>query len=298
MISPNDISRTSCEKTEYGFYQYRPLPSKAELQEYYSQKYYQQGKGSYDVAYTLEEINYFRLKAELIYKKLSHLRDLGEKKDVLDIGCGEGWVLDQFAKQRHNVTGIDYSQYGLNAFNSHMLPFLEQGDCVELILAKVNNCQRYDVVILANVIEHVLNPVDLVEKIYNLLAEDGILIIVAPNDFSLLHKHLEDNKIIDRQFWLAYPDHISYFNKESMENLVSAKGFNVVAVVADNPVDLNLLNMNSNYVQHPEKGKGTHFFRVSMDNFLAGISKDRLLDCYETLGSMGVGRDLTYFCSK
>ena len=98
MISPNDIRRTTCEKTEYGFYQYRPLPSKAELQEYYSQKYYQQGKGSYDVAYTLEEINYFRLKAELIYKKLGHLRDLGKKKDVLDIGCGEGWVLDQFAK--------------------------------------------------------------------------------------------------------------------------------------------------------------------------------------------------------
>ena len=299
MLPPNDTKKIcSLEKTEYGFYQYRPLPSKQELQEYYSQKYYQQAKGSYEVSYSPEEIKYFQLKAELIYKKLSRLRNLGGKKYVLDIGCGEGWVLDRFSKQGHKVTGIDFSQYGLKTFNPQLLPYLEQGDCIELILQKVKNNQRYDIVMLGNLIEHVLDPVDLLEKIKDILAQQGVLVIVAPNDFSHLHQHLMDNGIIDKPFWLSYPDHISYFNKDSMENLLKSKEFKIEAVVADNPVDMNLLNKNSNYIRDPEKGKNIHFFRVHTDNFLADISKDKLLDLYEVLGSMGVGRDLNYFCSQ
>ena len=167
-----------------------------------------------------------------------------------------------------------------------------------MIQEKIKLNQKYDFIMLGNVIEHVLDPINLLEIIKAVLASQGVLIIVAPNDFSALHEHLLENKIIDEPYWLGYPDHISYFNKENMENLLMDKGYHVDAVVADNPIDNNLLNKNSNYVRDPEKGKNTHIFRVELDNFLASISEDKLLDIYQILGSMGVGRDLTYFCSK
>ncbi|MCK5013461.1 MAG: class I SAM-dependent methyltransferase [Candidatus Omnitrophica bacterium] len=285
-------------KTEYGFYQYSPLPSREELREYYSQKYYQEGKGSYEVSYSDAELKYFRLKADLIYRQLNRLRDLKAKKYLLDIGCGEGWVLDRFLKEGHIVEGIDFSEYGLKSFNPHLLPYLKQGDYNDLILQKIKDSQKYDIIMLGNVIEHVLDPINLLETIKGIFADQGVLIIVAPNDFSIFHEHLLENKIIDEPFWLGYPDHISYFNKNSMENLLTNKGFRVDVVVADNPVDNNLLNKNSNYIKNPEKGKNIHYFRVDSDNFLASISEEKLLDIYEILGSMGVGRDLTYFCSK
>ena len=284
-------------KTKYGFYQYTPLPSPKEMREYYSQRYYQEGKGSYEVSYTEGELKYFRLKAKLIYKQLGRLRDLASGKSLLDIGCGEGWVLDRFLKEGHSVQGIDFSEYGLRSFNPHLQPYLEQGDYNELILEKINSKRKYDVVILGNVIEHVPDPVGLLEMIKSVLMDDGVLIIVAPNDFSILHEHLLTNKFIDEPFWLGYPDHISYFNKESMENLLADKGYRVEAVVADNPVDLNLMNKNSNYIREPGKGKNIHYFRVDTDNFLASISEEKLLDLYRVLGAMGVGRDLNYFCS-
>jgi hypothetical protein len=125
----------------------------------------------------------------------------------------------------------------------------------------------------------------------------SLLVIVAPNDFSPLHKLLLKQKKIPRKFWLSYPDHLSYFNKESMCNLLGDLGFKIHTVVADNPVDLNLLNDNSNYVVDPNKGRNVHFYRLRVDNFLGSIGPEKLLKLYEVLGSMGVGRDLNYYCT-
>ena len=40
-----------------------------------------------------------------------------------------------------------------------------------------------DIIHLGNVIEHVLNPEDLLKKIKNILSSNGILICTFPNDF-------------------------------------------------------------------------------------------------------------------
>lgn len=284
-------------KTKYGFYQYSPLPSEDELRQYYEEKYFQQGRGSYSIFYTDEEIDFFKLKAWLIYRKTSMLMNMKKKKSFIDIGCGEGWVLNEFSKHGHTVLGLDFSKYGIEKFHPHFLNFFEQGNIYDLLKQKVKARSHFDIVLLANVIEHVVNPIKLLKTIKKMMLPDSLLIIVAPNDFSSLHSLLIDRKKISRQFWLAYPDHLSYFNKESMSRLLSATGFKLKTVIADNPIDLNLLNDNSNYIQNPKKGKKTHMFRVQTDNFLASIDPDKLLQIYEILGSMGIGRDLNYYCS-
>ncbi len=284
-------------KAEYGFYQYSPLPSEEELRNYYAEKYYQEGHGSYSVEYTDEEIEYFKLKASLIYRKASQLMDMEKTKSFIDVGCGEGWVLNEFNQRGHVVLGIDFSRHGLETFHPHLLISFEQGNIYALLKQKTESEIRFDIVLLANIVEHVVDPVKLLQKVKKIMSKEALLIIVAPNDFSPLHEHLLEQKKITKEFWLCYPDHLSYFNKESMDNLLSSLGFKVHAVVADNPVDLNLLNDNSNYVEDPSKGKITHLFRVRNDNFLASLDRDKLLEIYEILGSMGVGRDLSYYCS-
>jgi 2-polyprenyl-3-methyl-5-hydroxy-6-metoxy-1,4-benzoquinol methylase len=283
-------------RTKYGFYQYSPLPTIEQLQQYYRDKYFQEGHGSYSVSYTEEEIAYFRLKARLIYQKASALIDLNERKSFLDIGCGEGWVMSEFNSRNHDVSGLDFSSHGIEKFSPHLSACLEQGDIGRNLDGRISRGMKFNVLLLANVVEHVLDPAGTIDKIKQLMLPGALLIIVAPNDFSDLHEHLLAKKYISREFWLCYPDHLSYFNKESMTNFLDAKGLRVEAVVADNPIDLNLLNDSSNYVKDPAKGKMTHYFRARSDNFLASIDQDKLLKIYEIFGSMGVGRDLTYYC--
>jgi 2-polyprenyl-3-methyl-5-hydroxy-6-metoxy-1,4-benzoquinol methylase len=283
-------------RTRWGFYQYDPLPSDEELSAYYEKKYFQEGRGSYEIAYSDEEIRYFRLKASLIYRKARQLAGETAGKKLIDIGCGEGWGMDEFHRNGCRVFGLDYSRHGMEKFHPHLLPFLEQGNLYELLQQRAERAENYDYLLCANVIEHVKDPVELLREIKKLMRPTSLLVVIAPNDFSSLHEHLLEQKKISRQFWLCYPDHLSYFNKQSMTALLTDLGFDVRSILADNPIDLNLLNDNSNYIEDTSKGKRTHLFRIRSDNFLGDIDPDGLLRIYEILGAMGVGRNLYYYC--
>jgi 2-polyprenyl-3-methyl-5-hydroxy-6-metoxy-1,4-benzoquinol methylase len=286
-------------KTKYGFYQYRPLPSEKTLEKYYAQKYYQNPQAtSYTATYHKEEIKYFKLKTSLIFRQVIKLHKLDRLKTMLDVGCGEGWLLNRFHEAGVCVQGVDLSCFAIQKFNPHLIKYFEQGNISKILDTYSAYGKKFNLITMANVIEHVINPVELLKKAEGLLAPHGLFVLVAPNDFSLLHQYLLKHKFITRRFWEAYPDHLNYFNKESMEHFLSGQGWKIHAVVADNPIDLNLLNDNSNYIKDRFKGKNTHIYRVRTDNFLAGISEEKLLEVYTTLGSLGVGRDLSYYATR
>lgn len=173
-------------KTKHGFYQYRPLPSEKTLEEYYAKKYYQDPQGtSYSVAYTKDEIKYLRVKTSLIFKQIIKLRKRSQVQSVLDVGCGEGWLLDRFYQEGLKVRGIDYSSFALKKFHPHLVKHFEQGNVNKILEQYAHTGKKFDLVVIANVIEHVLDPVELLKKIQGLLSSAGMLIIVAPNDFRL-----------------------------------------------------------------------------------------------------------------
>src|SRR3989338_5548077 len=157
--------QASLTKTKWGFYQYKPNPSEKELVNFYAKKYYQQGIGSYETSYRDEEIAYFRLKARLVIRKCSEFSYSGEEKAFIDIGCGEGWLLDEFYRQGWNVSGIDFSSYGINKFNPQLLPFFKEGNIYKILASKIDSGKRYHAISLANVIEHVIDPAALLNTI-------------------------------------------------------------------------------------------------------------------------------------
>mgnify|MGYP003973813501 CR=1 FL=1 len=282
-------------KTKNGYWTFTNLPVQEDLSDYYSKKYYQDGCGSYEIAYKEEEIEYFRLKAKVIRSCIEKINPTYKKFKVLDGGCGEGWVLSEFLENGYSVKGIDFSRYGIEKINPHVLEYFQQGDIYQLLEEIISNGEKRDVIILANVIEHVLDPESLLDKISQVMHKETALAIVVPNDFSPLHNYLFEKKIIYKKFWIAFPEHLNYFNLESMTNTLENAGFTIKKIIADNPIDLNLLNQNSNYINSPDKGEKTHQYRVLSDLFLSSQNFNAFLDYSECLAKMGVGRDLTYF---
>lgn len=293
---PEDKQQPQLVKTKWGFYQYEPKPSESELQEFYAKKYFQEGQGGYEVSYDAEELEWIRLCAWLIYQETR--KSMSKSKGtLLDVGCGEGWLLNEFYQHGWVVEGIDFGKYAIEKYHPHLLDFFEQGNIYKLMEEKIQSSKVADVIFLGHVIEHVVDPVNLLKNVKRMMHKDSVLVMVAPNDFSLLHKYLFEKGYITKKFWLRFPDHLSYFNKESMSNVLQDLGFRIDTIVAGNPIDLNLMNDNANYIQDPSKGKNIHKFRIRTDNFLASIDRDKLLQMYEILGSMGVGRNLVYYCS-
>ncbi|GAA3980693.1 class I SAM-dependent methyltransferase [Hymenobacter antarcticus] len=306
---------------EYGFYEIKHKPTPGELRDYYARRYYQENLTTYQAAYPPAELEHIEGKLRLRHWVLQELRKgknpavdatdataaatesdaaaaagTASGRRFLDIGCGEGWALDYFQRQGWEVLGLDFSSFSLEKFHPALREYLRTGDLYEELRKLVAAGQQFEVLWLDNVLEHVLEPADLLRLCRALVKPAGVLVVDVPNDFSALQQHLLDSGQIDRPFWVVLPDHLSYFNPTGLRNLAEATGWHVTKTLGDQPIDLNLLNPNANYVVNREAGKGAHHARLEQDNLLLRTTPlPAVAAYYEALAGVGLGRSIVAF---
>lgn len=281
------------QKNKLGYYEIANKPTVDELSLYYKDKYYQEARGSYELTYTHAEKDYLNARLSRIHYLVSENHPGGYRRTFLDVGCGEGFTLAYFASKNFEVSGIDFSSAGILQQNPNFADCVETGDVFYLLEQKYLSNDKYDVVILQNVLEHVLEPVALLRLVRKLLEPSGLLVITVPNDFSLTQKSLLSEGFIDREFWVCPPDHLTYFNYDSFQNVLCHCGFTVRDLISDFPIDWFLFNSESNYINDPSKGKAAHLSRVIIENMLQANNISDVVSFYRTLAKLGAGRDLT-----
>jgi 2-polyprenyl-6-hydroxyphenyl methylase/3-demethylubiquinone-9 3-methyltransferase len=98
---------------------------------------------------------------------------------ILDIGCGGGLVCEPFARLGHNVTGIDQSREAIEIAQQHAL---EQGLNIHYKCDSIDNIsETYDVITILEVLEHVENPLQLLEAAVAHLAPNGLIFFSTLN---------------------------------------------------------------------------------------------------------------------
>ena len=286
-------------KNRIGFYEVQPRPTQHELSTYYAEKYYQQGVGSYELEYSDAERLYFRNKNDQKSRVLSRLlRPKSTPFRLLDVGCGEGWSLAFFKGRGWSVTGLDFSSFGCEKFNPDCSIHLRTGDLYQNIESLISEGETFDCVWLVNLLEHVVEPIALLNDLKWLVVEDGILVVQVPNDFSELHRVLSRDKLVSREFWVAPPDHLSYFNREGLRSITAHTGWRERFLMSDYWIELNVFNPHANYVEDRTLGKGAHRSRISIENLFHEISPDKTVALYQAAAELGIGRNLIGFYSK
>ena len=289
---------------EYGFYEVRDKPTPEELRDYYARRYYQENRATYQAAYPPAELEHTEGKLRLrhfVLEELSKSGSTGQGKPVggrtfLDIGCGEGWALAHFQQAGFDVLGLDFSSYSLERFQPALRQHLRTGDLYEELGKLALEGRQFDALWLDNVLEHVLDPTELLRRCRALVQPGGVLVVEVPNDFSPLQQHLLEAGHIDRLFWVVLPDHLSYFNPAGLRNLAQATGWHLARTLADQPIDLNLLNPATNYVRDRAAGPACHQARVEEDNFLLRTAPlSAVAAYYESLASVDLGRNIVAF---
>ena len=280
-------------KHKLGYYEIENKPSKEELENYYAKKYFQSNneKGQYQLSYNDEEIEYINNYAKRIYEVI---KDKITNKTFLDIGCGEGYTLKNFKDYGFNITGIDFSSFGISNHNSSLINNFISGDIYVTIDDLILNNKKYDLINLQNVLEHVINPIEIINIISKLLTKDGILVIRVPNDFSKLQNHLMEKKYINEQFWVAPPDHLSYFTLDSLKKLSDFCGYEVIYYMSDYPIDFDLLEDHTNYIKH-KVGKNSYLKKIRVENFMCNNSINKTNNYYKELCELGCGREIIIF---
>jgi 2-polyprenyl-3-methyl-5-hydroxy-6-metoxy-1,4-benzoquinol methylase len=273
---------------EIGYYEAEPKPSAADLAKHYAEKYFQEAQGTYAPEYRDEELRHFRNIAKVADFTTNQLK---VEKQLLDLGCGEGFFGKYFFNIQWDITCCDYSEFGIAKHNSDLLPYFIGGDIYETLKQYQKSDKRFGLINLQNVLEHVLDPISILNDLRPLLAKRGLLRIRVPNDYSNFQLALMKQGHTHNS-WFNPPEHISYFNKTSLCNILAECGYRVQSLQADFPIEIFLANPHSNYWKDRNLGKNAHLTRVFCENHLIESDIENYVKYSEAAGALGFGREL------
>jgi 2-polyprenyl-3-methyl-5-hydroxy-6-metoxy-1,4-benzoquinol methylase len=164
-----------------------------------------------------------------LHSSHTFVRDaVGTGHDVLDIGCGEGFLDIQFHDAGNKVWGIDFlpeAKYG-NAMEGYAQAELNQGlqPYPEML-----HDRQFDKILLMDVLEHLQHPEKVLEDCKPLLRSNGAIIVSVPNVVNISVRLMmlvgkfeySDRGILDRT-------HLRFYTRASARRLLEDGGYEVV----------------------------------------------------------------------
>jgi 2-polyprenyl-3-methyl-5-hydroxy-6-metoxy-1,4-benzoquinol methylase len=174
----------------------------------------------------LKSFSFFK-KQQLILKNFYS----GKKIKILDVGCGSGDFLVSLNKKIFDRLGLEMSAEGVELSRGKKLE-IYNGD----ILTRDFGDEKFDVITLWHVLEHITDPEKLFIKIHDLLNEKGLLVFQVPNSTSLGFN-------IGEKYWfhLDSPRHLWIPNKIVIKFLSDRTQFSIIKIkneFYDYPLDL------------------------------------------------------------
>ena len=194
-------------------------PSARELEEFYDSGYMTKKFNNlgHHLHFTKEYRETYFAEKSLTFADLRMDLTALRGKKLLDVGCANGQFLEYAGKFAVESTGIDISEEMVNAGKEAGL------NCLVKDLFEMEG--EFDLLTYWDVIEHVSNPRQVLEKTRDLLAPGGEVVIQTP--CTGMVSELFGDK------WLYYlpVQQLHLFSQESLFKLLSDTGFSVVSWV-------------------------------------------------------------------
>jgi 2-polyprenyl-3-methyl-5-hydroxy-6-metoxy-1,4-benzoquinol methylase len=161
-------------------------------------------------------------------------------KRVMDIGCGAGSFID-FLK------GVAKETIVVEPMKTFQETLKEKGHKVFSLTSDALKVEEnsIDSIFMFSVVEHLQNPMEVIQDIYKLLKPGGTFIMSTPNTDDILNELLPDDY---RKFYYRLV-HNWYFDKKSCQNIMESVGFNEIDVI---PFQRFGLSNFINWMKHKE----------------------------------------------
>ncbi len=111
------------------------------------------------------------------------LPSLKGKETFLDIGCGHGGVSEDLIKKGFSVTGIEINDDAIKSLYKKGFEVIKKDINKPL---QINN--KFDIVMLLDVLEHIFDPLSLLLDVKNLTTKEGYIIVTVPLYFDFLDR--------------------------------------------------------------------------------------------------------------
>jgi SAM-dependent methyltransferase len=147
-----------------------------------------------------------------------------------EIGCGMGYFLDYARAQGYEVSGIEYAdlgvrtcreKFGLNVMRSSIEEYRGEKD-------------QFDVVFMGDVLEHLIEPCVMLEKVHRMLKPGGIVAAEVPATFNSLMGRMAVVGLrgLGRSKKLSLPPyHVNEFLPGTLKRILLRAGFGETVIV-------------------------------------------------------------------
>jgi SAM-dependent methyltransferase len=187
------------------------------------------------------EIRYYQKPERFYHKVFLKRHRFSPSTKILDLGCGTGEFLNEL-KKSCEVFGVDINETATNvAKNVFKIKNIYPMSCEEFF--NLPDLPKYDVITFFEILEHLDNPREFINKIKLLLKPNGFIAMSIPSRERFLANFCR---------WDFPPGHLTRWDRKSIQNFLQNNGFSFQIVLYGEGCDyifkeilLKIINANS-----------------------------------------------------
>lgn len=209
----------SCRCSDCGLEQLQPRPTPLILRDLYETHY--NFRGTSVESYSSWRERFLRSRLYRLWMAVDGDISFHSRRGpgrLLDVGCNEGRGMEFYRDNGFETEGTEINSVA--AIQARERGFtVHDGD-----LGALRSAHQYDVVVLSNVLEHSLDPKEMLQQVSDVLVRGGEVWISCPNIDSLWRR-------IFGRSWINWhvPFHITHFSPTTLGALLQSAGFRVVS---------------------------------------------------------------------
>jgi SAM-dependent methyltransferase len=147
-------------------------------------------------------------------------RHTGGPGALLDLGCWVGFLMAEARDRGWRTLGVEPSAFASRRTREQLGLEVIQGDLMD---AEVP-LGEWDAVVLGDVLEHVTQPAEALDRVRALLRPGGVVYIALPDAGSRVARAL------GARWWSVLPTHVHYFTRHSLATLLRRREFDPLVV--------------------------------------------------------------------
>lgn len=139
-----------------------------------------------------------------------------KNKNVMEVGCGDGFFASQLLKFGAKVLGVEPSSVACAFARKRGVKVIEA-----YVDDKLKLDGKFNAFTACQVFEHISDPAELMKNIKKFLLPDSYGLIEVPS----IVKAITDNRFYD-----FFPDHVAYYSPTSLSYMCEMNGFDVIEI--------------------------------------------------------------------
>lgn len=175
----------------------------------------------------------------------------GSIHSIFEVGATTGYNLSLYKKDGKKVFGIEPSAHN-KELAKKKYDIEMYADTFQNYLKEKKEYDKYDLVFLSHILEHIINPMGFIEEVKKF-----------SNKYIFIDVPTFDYKFSDENFGMFSDEHVNYFTFESLQNLMYRAGFHLVNariefylncyVAAGTPAIMTLWEKNDENVEYEKR---------------------------------------------